>query len=99
MRDIFPGEGFAIENSSIRVPFFFFPFFLFFVQFRVFSIIPSSSFLKSLSYRDVDVQLKEEWLVKRETHNDSTTLYNFFKLLEGTKKLTHQSHGSYFSNG
>ncbi|XP_030952039.1 uncharacterized protein LOC115975415 [Quercus lobata] len=49
--------------------------------------------------RDVDVQLKEEWLVKREAHNDSTALYNFFKLLEGTKKLTHQSHGSYFSNG
>ncbi|KAM4123337.1 hypothetical protein ACB094_01G152300 [Castanea mollissima] len=44
--------------------------------------------------RDVDVQLKEEWLVKRETYNDSTTLYNFFKLLEGTKKLTHQCHGS-----
>lgn len=48
--------------------------------------------------RDVDVQLKEEWLVKRDTDNDSTTLSNFFKLLEGTQKLTHQS-GSNFSNG
>ncbi|KAE8075677.1 hypothetical protein FH972_014371 [Carpinus fangiana] len=41
--------------------------------------------------RDVDVQLKEEWLVERETHYDSTILSNFFKLLEETPKLTHQT--------
>ncbi|KAE8100285.1 hypothetical protein FH972_018198 [Carpinus fangiana] len=40
---------------------------------------------------DVDVQLKEEWLVERETHYDSTILSNFFRLLEETPKLTHQT--------
>ncbi|XP_042966292.1 5'-3' exonuclease [Carya illinoinensis] len=48
--------------------------------------------------RDVDIQLKEEWLVERETHNDLTILSNFFKLLEETQKLTHQT-GSNFSDG
>ncbi|XP_062158108.1 uncharacterized protein LOC133865693 isoform X1 [Alnus glutinosa] len=48
--------------------------------------------------RDVDVQLKEEWLVEREMHYDSTILSNFFKLLEETPKLTHQNRSN-FSDG
>ncbi|XP_004290430.1 PREDICTED: uncharacterized protein LOC101292470 [Fragaria vesca subsp. vesca] len=47
--------------------------------------------------RDVNVQLKEEWLVPRDTSNDSNTLSNFFKFLEETKEFIHQN-GS-ISNG
>ncbi|XP_062024775.1 uncharacterized protein LOC133740854 [Rosa rugosa] len=47
--------------------------------------------------RDVNVQLKEEWLVPRDTSNDSKTLSNFFKFLEETEKFSHQT-GS-ISNG
>ncbi|PQM41203.1 DNA polymerase I thermostable [Prunus yedoensis var. nudiflora] len=39
--------------------------------------------------RDVDVRLREEWLVKRDTSNDSRTLSNFFKFLEETQKFSH----------
>lgn len=38
--------------------------------------------------RDVDVQLKEEWLVERETNNDLPVLSNFFKFLGETQKHT-----------
>lgn len=41
--------------------------------------------------RDVDVQLKEEWLVERDRCNDSIILSNFFKLLEQSKRPTYQS--------
>ncbi|RXI00304.1 hypothetical protein DVH24_037852 [Malus domestica] len=34
--------------------------------------------------RDVDVKLREEWLVTRDTSNDSATLSNFYKFLEET---------------
>ncbi|ONH90470.1 hypothetical protein PRUPE_8G055700 [Prunus persica] len=39
--------------------------------------------------RDVDIRLREEWLVKRDTSNDSRTLSNFFKFLEETQKFSH----------
>lgn len=41
--------------------------------------------------RDVDVQLKEEWLVERDRCNDSIILSNFFKLLEQSKRPAYQS--------
>ncbi|KAB2603384.1 hypothetical protein D8674_004389 [Pyrus ussuriensis x Pyrus communis] len=40
--------------------------------------------------RDVDVQLREEWLHTRDTSNDSATLSNFYKLLEETRDFRHQ---------
>lgn len=51
----------------------------------------------TLFCRDVNVQLKEEWLVTRDTSNDSKTLSNFIKFLEETEKFSHQN-GS-ISNG
>ncbi|KAF3445461.1 hypothetical protein FNV43_RR10637 [Rhamnella rubrinervis] len=41
--------------------------------------------------RDVNVQLQEEWLIDRDTENDSAILSNFFKILEETQKLSHQT--------
>nr|XP_048331299.1 5'-3' exonuclease isoform X1 [Ziziphus jujuba var. spinosa] len=41
--------------------------------------------------RDVDVQLQEEWLIERDTCNDSAILSSFFKYLEETQKLSHQN--------
>ncbi|TQD73208.1 hypothetical protein C1H46_041263 [Malus baccata] len=40
--------------------------------------------------RDVDVQLREEWLLTRDTSNDSATLSNFYKFLEKTRDFRHQ---------
>lgn len=50
-------------------------------------------------YRDVDVHLKDEWLVERDTHNVSNILSNFFGSLEETqKKVTYQNR-LHSSNG
>lgn len=51
----------------------------------------------TLFCRDVNVHLKEEWLVTRDTSNDSKTLSNFIKFLEETEKFSHKN-GS-ISNG
>ncbi|KAM1151522.1 hypothetical protein PS2_034041 [Malus domestica] len=40
--------------------------------------------------RDVDVKLREEWLVTRDTSNDSATLSNFDKFLEETWYFSRQ---------
>ncbi|KAM1042923.1 hypothetical protein ACFX2A_035051 [Malus domestica] len=40
--------------------------------------------------RDVDVKLREEWLVTRDTSNDSATLSNFYKFLEETGYFSRQ---------
>ncbi|TQE10057.1 hypothetical protein C1H46_004349 [Malus baccata] len=40
--------------------------------------------------RDVDVKLREEWLVTRDTCNDSATLSNFYKFLEETWYFSRQ---------
>ncbi|KAB2635396.1 hypothetical protein D8674_025930 [Pyrus ussuriensis x Pyrus communis] len=40
--------------------------------------------------RDVDVKLTEEWLVTRDTSNDSATLSNFYKFLEETGNFSRQ---------
>ncbi|KAL5558484.1 hypothetical protein UlMin_034695 [Ulmus minor] len=37
--------------------------------------------------RDVNVQLKEEWLIERDRKNDSKVLSNFLKRLEETQKI------------
>ncbi|CAJ2666174.1 unnamed protein product [Trifolium pratense] len=37
--------------------------------------------------RDVNVQLYEEWLVERDTHNDTIALSTLFKYLEESKEL------------
>ncbi|KAK8470230.1 hypothetical protein PHAVU_004G084494 [Phaseolus vulgaris] len=39
--------------------------------------------------RDVNIQLYEEWLVKRDNHNDKIALSSFFKYLEESKELTY----------
>ncbi|KAE9617487.1 putative DNA-directed DNA polymerase [Lupinus albus] len=39
--------------------------------------------------RDLDVQLCDEWLVKRDTHNDAIALSTFFKYLEESKELAY----------
>ncbi|CAJ1947878.1 unnamed protein product [Sphenostylis stenocarpa] len=39
--------------------------------------------------RDVNVQLYEEWLVKRDNQNDKSALSSFFKYLEEIKELTY----------
>ncbi|KAJ7973946.1 5'-3' exonuclease [Quillaja saponaria] len=39
---------------------------------------------------DVSIQLQDEWLVERDTCNDTTALSNFFKLLEEGKELSHR---------
>lgn len=46
--------------------------------------------------RDVDIQLHEEWLVERDTHNDTTTLSKFFRYLERAREVTnnYRSHSS-----
>lgn len=36
--------------------------------------------------RDLNVQLLEEWLVDRNTHNDTVALSNLFKYLEESKE-------------
>jgi len=36
--------------------------------------------------RDVNVQLHEEWLVDRDTHNDTIALSTLFKYLEESKE-------------
>ncbi|KAJ4701159.1 5'-3' exonuclease [Melia azedarach] len=42
--------------------------------------------------RDIDVHLKEEWLVERDTHRDSIIISNFIGSLGETwKKATHQN--------
>ncbi|KAI9073587.1 hypothetical protein K1719_044434 [Acacia pycnantha] len=46
---------------------------------------------------DVDIQLHEDWLVERDTHNDTTALSNFFKYLEQMKETN--NHRSHSSNG
>lgn len=48
--------------------------------------------------RDVDVHLQEEWLVERDTCNDSSVLSKFFRSLEDTNKPTPENRSS-FSNG
>ncbi|KAK4279768.1 hypothetical protein QN277_011490 [Acacia crassicarpa] len=48
--------------------------------------------------RDVDIQLHEDWLVERDTQNDTTSLSNFFKYLEQMKELTN-NYRSHSSNG
>lgn len=40
--------------------------------------------------RDVNVQLYEEWLVERDTKNDTDALSMLFKYLEESKKLTYK---------
>jgi hypothetical protein len=37
--------------------------------------------------RDVNVQLYEEWLVERDTHNDTIALSTLFKYLEESKPM------------
>lgn len=44
----------------------------------------------TLLYRDVNVQLQDEWLIERDTENDSAILSNFFKYLEDNQKPSHQ---------
>ncbi|XP_019449799.1 PREDICTED: uncharacterized protein LOC109352325 [Lupinus angustifolius] len=39
--------------------------------------------------RDLDVQLCDEWLVKRDTHNDTIALSTLFKHLEESKELAY----------
>ncbi|XP_027923481.1 uncharacterized protein LOC114181272 [Vigna unguiculata] len=39
--------------------------------------------------RDVNIQLYDEWLVKRDNQNDKTALSSFFKYLEESKELTY----------
>ncbi|XP_021300097.1 uncharacterized protein LOC110428563 isoform X2 [Herrania umbratica] len=48
--------------------------------------------------RDVDVHLQEEWLVERDTRNDSSVLSKFFRSLEDTDKPTSETRSN-FSNG
>ncbi|KAM6583991.1 hypothetical protein CsatB_010993 [Cannabis sativa] len=38
--------------------------------------------------KDVNVQLQDEWLVKRDSKNDSASLSGFFNMLEETKNLS-----------
>ncbi|KOM55752.1 hypothetical protein LR48_Vigan10g164400 [Vigna angularis] len=39
--------------------------------------------------RDVNIQLYDEWLVKRDNHNDKTALSSFFKYLGESKELSY----------
>ncbi|KAK3170372.1 hypothetical protein Dsin_000192 [Dipteronia sinensis] len=48
--------------------------------------------------RDINIHLEEEWLIERDTGNDSIILSNFFTSLEGKQNLTQQTR-SHFSNG
>ncbi|XP_031247174.1 uncharacterized protein LOC116104878 [Pistacia vera] len=48
--------------------------------------------------RDIDVHLEEEWLVERNTSNDSIILSDFFGSLQETQKVTRQNR-YHFSNG
>lgn len=50
-------------------------------------------------YRDVDVHLKDEWLVERNTHNDSNIFSNFFGSLEETRKKATYQNRLHSSNG
>jgi len=50
---------------------------------------PFSKYGSQFSGRDVNIQLYEEWLVKRDNHNDKIALSSFFKYLEESKELAY----------
>ncbi|XP_061361856.1 uncharacterized protein LOC133305616 isoform X2 [Gastrolobium bilobum] len=41
--------------------------------------------------KDVNVQIHEDWLIERDTHNDTFALSTFFKYLEESKELTYNT--------
>ncbi|KAG4952319.1 hypothetical protein JHK85_046186 [Glycine max] len=47
--------------------------------------------------RDVNVQLIEEWLIKRDNRNDKIALSAFFKYLEESKELTNSGRPSFYN--
>lgn len=49
--------------------------------------------------RDVDVHLKDEWLIERDTRNDSNIFSNFFGSLEETRKKVTYQNRLHSSNG
>ncbi|RDX90264.1 hypothetical protein CR513_27891, partial [Mucuna pruriens] len=55
--------------------------------------------LKREKFRDVNVQLYEEWLVKRDSHNDKIALSTFFKYLEESKELTYNGRPILYNVG